>query len=529
MSNFKKTAKNYEDIIDIFNSNKDKNWYEWLEFDKIFSKPGKQGLAGLFNIKGTNKQIVFKISQYINHLSQHEFSIMKGLSAISDFCPHFCKGVGIINCNIDPKSRKSGNPFKPICKYPIEKEVLLSEFIDNSKKLYNYICSEKIHENVLYSSAKQVLMGISIAQKKTNFSHYDLHSYNIMIKKCDKNTVFLYVIDENNQFCVPTYGYYPIIIDYGFSYIKNLDNNPMWATLAHTDVGFTSDRFDWVSDPKLFLVTTSGEIKDYRNTKKSKKFNKIIKNIFNPLTIDWESGWDELDERAATDIVTEMLEDYNSGSELFDKYDHYCIDLLQSLIVLPIKPQSYKNIDKAYTGFLEEFIKIENEINSPFYNLYILKEIVDTARIIRPDYEKKDTSCINKAIKTFKDNIFNKVHSIAKFVQLKTVKFEKMLCSLLVLAKNIEGVLYEVMTDKMKDKQAEYKKLPVKNIEQIMGILQVNLPDEYVFDEDTKVCIVNSITNTTETVKIPKKHLKELNQMQSISQGAFLTEILIRE
>ena len=147
MSNFKKTAKNHEDIIDIFNSNKDKNWYEWLEFDKIFSKPGKQGLAGLFNIKGTNKQIVFKISQYINHLSQHEYSIMKGLSAITDFCPHICKGIGVINCNIDPKSRKSGNPFKPICKYPIEKEVLLSEFIDNSKKFYNYISSEKIPED----------------------------------------------------------------------------------------------------------------------------------------------------------------------------------------------------------------------------------------------------------------------------------------------------------------------------------------------------------------------------------------------
>ena len=124
-------------------------------------------------------------------------------------------------------------------------------------------------------------------------------------------------------------------------------------------------------------------------------------------------------------------------------------------------------------------------------------------------------------------NIFNKVHSIAKFVQLKTVKFEKMLCSLLVLAKNIEGVLYDVMTEKMKDKQSEYKKLPVKNIEQIMGILQVNLPDEYVFDEDTKVCIVNSITNKSETVKIPRQYLKELNNTQSISQGSFLYNILV--
>jgi hypothetical protein len=300
----------------------------------------------------------------------------------------------------------------------------------------------------------------------------------------------------------------------------------MWATLAHTDVGFTSDRFDWVSDPKLFLVTVASEIKEYRDTKKSKKFKKIVKNIFNPLTIDWESGWDELDERSATDIVTEMLDDHNVGSELFKKYDHYCIDLLQSLIILPIEQQSYKNIDKAYIGFLEEFIKIENEINSPFYNLYILKEIVDTARNIRSDYERKEQIYINRALKIFKDNIFNKIHTIAKFVQLKNVKFEKMLCSLLVLTKNIEGVLYEVMTSKMKDKAKEYKKLPVQNIEQMMGILQVNLPDEYIFTEDTSVCIINSITGKSNIVKIPVIYLKELNNTQNISQGSFLYNIV---
>jgi hypothetical protein len=168
MSNFhKKSSKNYEDLVNIFNSNKDKHWYEWLEFDKIFSKPGKQGLAGLLTIKNSDKQIVFKISQYINHLSQHENAIMKGLSEITSYCPHFCRGIGIITCNIDPKSRKSGNPFKPMCKYPIEKEVLLSEFIDNSKKFYNYICSEKIQEDILYSTVKQLLMGLTILKHRT--------------------------------------------------------------------------------------------------------------------------------------------------------------------------------------------------------------------------------------------------------------------------------------------------------------------------------------------------------------------------
>jgi hypothetical protein len=97
-----------------------------------------------------------------------------------------------------------------------------------------------------------------------------------MIKKCDKNLSFLYVIDDENQFLVPSLGYYPIIIDYGFSYIENMDNGPLWASLAHTNVGFMCDRFDPIADPKLFLVTVSFEIKNKRNSKKSKLFRKII-------------------------------------------------------------------------------------------------------------------------------------------------------------------------------------------------------------------------------------------------------------
>jgi hypothetical protein len=121
---------------------------------------------------------------------------------------------------------------------------------------------------------KTSFTAIAIAQKEKKFTHYDLHSFNVMIKKCDKDLVFLYKLDDDNQFCVPTLGYYPVIIDFGFSYISDMDDGPLWPSLAHTDVGFMSDRFDWVADPKLFLVTVLDKIKDKRNSKKSKKFKK---------------------------------------------------------------------------------------------------------------------------------------------------------------------------------------------------------------------------------------------------------------
>ena len=182
-------------------------------------------------------------------------------------------------------------------------------------------------------------MAIAIAQRKKKFTHYDLHSYNIMMKKCNKDVVFLYVLDEENQFCIPTHGYYPVIIDFGFSYTEDMNDGPAWGSMGHTDVGFMSDRFDPIADPKLFLVTVASEMREKRKNKKSNKFRRIVKNLFGKLNIDWESGWDNAEEKSASDFVTEMLKDHSRQSNLFDNYDHHCVDIIQSLIILPLEEQ----------------------------------------------------------------------------------------------------------------------------------------------------------------------------------------------
>lgn len=518
------TGFNY--LIDYYNKNKDKNWKEWLEFDQTFAKPGKQGLVGLFKpIKKIEykKQlkIVFKISQYINYLVQHEYTVMNGLNEISPYCPHFCKAVGTILCEVDPKIRKEGNPFQIRTKHPIEKEILLTEYIDNSNKLYNYIRSDKIKDNVIYSTIKQVLMGIAIAQRKKQFTHYDLHSYNIMMKKCNKDVVFLYVLDEENQFCVPTNGHYPVIIDFGFSYINDLDNGPTWPSMAHTDVGFMSDRFDPIADPKLFLVTVAAEMRKMRNNKKTNKFRRIVKNIFGKLKIDWESGWDNVEEKGSSDFVTEMLQGHSLHSNLFDNYEHYCIDLIQSLIILPLQEQKYTNINQSYQGFLKEFVKIEHEIGNPFYNLYILKGIVDVAREVRVDYLQGGRAR-QSAISYFKKSIYERVNCVANYCNPKNIHFEIMLCSLLCLSRNIEGILYDAIESRMKDKLHDYEKMPLQTTEQIYGALEVNIPDKYMFNENTTVFVMDCISESCSRLELSNDMYDEINKTYVLGKGTLL-------
>jgi hypothetical protein len=539
----------YDSLISLFNRNRCKEWTEWLEFESSFEKPGKQGLVGLLKSKDENdasspanlslsrersrggtqtpKHIVFKISQYINYLVQHEYTVMRSLLDLSPYCPHFCKPVGIISCSVDPKIRKDGsNPFEVRGSHQISKDVLLLEYVSDSCKFYNYIRSDQVSEVVLYSAIKQVMMAIVVAQKEKRFSHYDLHSYNVMMKTCGKDSVFLYVLDDNNQFAVPTYGTYPMIIDFGFSYVDEMDDGYLWPSMGHTNVGFMSDRFDWVADPKLFLVTVSAELKEKRRTVSSRKFRNVVRNIFGKLTIDWESGWDDVNESGASDEVSELLKKIPAnvgGSDLFERYDHYCVDLIQSLIILPLEEQDSSEIKLTFTAFMQEFVKIEKEIGNTFYSLCVLKSIVDLTRKYREDY--MDITTRPQAVQAFKCDLYDEIDKLALFCKPKDVQFEKMMCSLLYTARCAEGVLFKTMQKRMRVKGREYSKMPVQSVEEIFGILQCNLPDSYVYTENTMVYVFDCMKKENRAVRVRKEDLEELNDTAPISQGSVLWEL----
>ena len=221
-------------------------------FINRFSKQGKQGVAGITEID--KHKCVYKVSQNINYIIRHEYQIMRALNEISEYCPHFCKVYNIKLCDVDGDYRKKDNPFQVTSKHPIKSEFMFMEYINNTQ-FYYFIKNQKFSNELLFSTIKQLLMAIYISQTKKQFTHYDLHSCNVMMRQCNKDDVFLYVLDDENQLCVPTNGYYPVIIDFGFSYIENMDNNPLWASLAHTEVGFMTNQYDPIADPKLLLVT----------------------------------------------------------------------------------------------------------------------------------------------------------------------------------------------------------------------------------------------------------------------------------
>lgn len=512
-------------FLKIYENNKNFKWDEWLKYNNTFKNLGKQGIVGLLQVTDEEEddgdKIIFKMSQYIDYLINHEYTVIKGLQEISEFCPHFCKCIGLISAEVDLNYTKNTNPFKITTKYPIEKNILLMEYIKNSCKFYNYIKSLRIHDDVIFSIIKQVLLAIYMAQIHKNFSHYDLHSYNVMIKKCNEEDLFLYVIDDEIQYLIPTYGSYPVIIDYGFAYIKDMEDNALWSGMSHTDVGFMSNQYDWVADPKLFLITVSSELKEKRPSDKTINFRKMIKTIFKPLTIDSDSGWDKLYKYSASEYLIKYLRPIRSHkSIIFSEYECYSMELIQSLIILPLEKRSYKGLKISYNAFVNEFIKIENLISNPYKNLYILKCIIDITREIRHIYINNNTR--NEGIKYFRQSLHYRINKISAWFNPKNINYELMLCSLLELSQNMEGYLHYILTDINHTKNLEYKNLPISNTKEIIDMVEIFSPSDFTIKESSKIFVFNSKNKSTFSFSLDYDDINKINKIHPIDRGNYI-------
>jgi hypothetical protein len=508
----------------IINTIKKNLFKKNIKFIKKFNKQGKQGVVGLLEDKDTNMKMVFKISQYLNFLVTHEYNIMNSLKSLSVYCPHFCKPIYEISNKIDPNFRKSKNPFEIKSKHPIISNTLLMEYV-SGEKLSKVLKDKDVPDNTIFNCIKQVLLALALSQEKIRFTHYDLHSDNILLKKCNEDTVFLYIMNETNQYCVPTHGFIPVIIDYGFSYCQNMEGKPLDSSLAHTNVGFMTNQFDFISDSKLFLVSMSEELKTFRSSNKINKLRNIVRNVFSSLDIDWECGWDNYSRGGASDFISEAIEDTveNHKCKVFKEYDHFCIDIVQHLITLPLKERSYKNINSYLKCILDEIYKIEKQISNCFTIIYILKEIVYSAGSLRKYYVKNSTK--DDAVKEFTQDVNETLRNAASFVNPKGLNYEKLLCALYCFSNCCEGILYKQILKKNKEKNVQYSHMEISTPEEIYAALEVNLSDDYIFNANTQIYVLDSVNNKRYVKHLTPKLIKLVNDSHPLQRGTLLFDI----
>jgi hypothetical protein len=484
---------------------------------------GTQGICGI--LSSGEEDVVFKSSQYIDYIAEHEYNVMLGLDKISEFCPHFCRSLGFVNFNMEPKFKENTNPFEIVSKYGIKKGVLLEEVVKGSK-MSDYIISRNI--DMLISNVKQVLAALVIAQNTQHFSHYDLHSDNVLLSKCSRDDVSFYIFDKENTLLLPTHGYYPKIIDFGFAYNDNMHDNYATTGICFTDSGMMSDRFDWIADFKVFLISVSKDMKDdMENSSKAEKFRDICRNMFSGLKLDWKTGWDTDDKKdyGASTMVMDKLNDLILMNKcIFRDHGYACIDIIQSMIILPLEKKPSTEIAHAYPAFLREFRKIESGIKSSTYAMYILKCLVDSAKNNRKDYVNETTR--TSAVKKFRADVLDAIMSVSKFFTPSDLKYELMLCSLYSLSNCIEGLLYKYIEKRVEKKEKLYEKIiPKSNIE-ILNIVDANFEDKvYKYSEKTILNIFDAVKKCRKVLKLTQSQAKKMNSLPKYLRGHYALDI----
>jgi hypothetical protein len=515
----------FDDETKEYKESRERELPDFLEFHSSFPRTGKQGVLGLLSNTENGQKYVYKISQYLNFMADQEYSVMKGLNSIRDYCPHFCKTYGKFKVNVIDSFRNVDNPFS----YEkednhIQTDVLLMENIENGRKLYRYIKNDNIRPEIILSLVKQTIIANIIAGDSLKFTHYDMHSNNVLVKKCPANSAFFYILDENRTYLTPTYGYFPIIIDFGFSFNKNCENKPFYGALAHTDIGFMPSVYDQHSDAKLFLTSVSYEMKKYKKSEISTQFRRLISSIYKKCDIDLECGWDVREGPSVSDQLLKKMSSQFKRSAFFKEQGHHVVDILQSLVDLPLVTRhTNDSIDDLVGILVTEFLKIEKEIKNDFYNMYILKTIIESCVRHKERYLDKETRM--EAVASFKKDILDCVDSLVNFCNPK-INWEKLICCLLCLSKCIENYCHDKMKKLMSLKKSDYNNMPLRSPTEIYEAIEANIPSHFFYDEKTDIYVWNCVEKNSYKTKLPKIMIDKLNETHPFERGMILYEYL---
>jgi len=251
-------------------------------------------------------------------------------------------------------------------------------------------------------------------------------------------------------------------------------------------------------------------MKDERDTK---KLRYIVRNIFKPLSIDWESGWDIYEQPGAAHRISDQLRTIRTPSTLFNKYNEYCIDLLQSLIYLPLKKSNQRQLTESYLALTTEFSKIEKMISSSSMKLYILKEIINIARKLRQSYEIKESQ--QNTVLLFKRRLYELLEKKFKFCSTPSLCCETLLCSLFVCTRNIEHMLYEYIQEKASQNEDTYDDLQLSSPSEMYAAIESNLPCTYQYNSRTRIHFFDCCKNKKYMIDhLDPEFIKIINQIK---------------
>lgn len=517
-----------------------------LKFVKYFPHQGAQSITGIVNIN--NIPIVFKISLKFDNILELEKTIVESIHPFRKSCPHFMGYVGLLTIPISQEFLEDHehNYIFEIKENMFPKKVAFYEYINNIS-MYN-IC-KNMEMNLISSQLLQILLALQYQQQKISFTHYDLHTDNVLIKTCDKNSMFLYILN-NKKYAVPTYGFYPVLVDLASSYCDILLNKPMYSSIHYYDQGLQPSCFDKMEDIHHLCMSVASSCERYSKKEshldkqdKMLCFTNKMRKLFKYLPIS-NRGWKILKHdflSVALDNISKKCTNYDRF-EIIEDFEEPIISMLSTLIILPFKP--YKDnikIEKYYTGLLEEISKlfIYLDIMTEDHGMFVLRGLFDSIhRILENNANivselKNFLTYISSVFPVLK-NVIKKVHSHSLVVVDSThtrlvINFEQIVNNSKMISYYLSDLYFKLLNEHNSYINKCYNKTVINDPLDMFHYISRNFTPNFDVDYNTTIYIWNCDNNSSSIKKcanMKKDEIKKVNSMSFIDKGECLYEIL---
>jgi len=505
-------------------------------------KSGKQGLVGMILDKSNKNIKIYKFSSILNMLATHEYNIMSSLKTVNHITPYFTSCYELVNLPVNQNFKDDDNPFELNTKYKYFVDVCISEYVENARKLTTFIRhSKQVCDNIIISLVKQLLIGLLMAYNNCNFTHYDIHSENIFVQKCSYNDVFIwYDKTSATPYVIPSLGYLPRIIDYGFSYSDGVKGTNITSPLDFMKEGYFSVHPDKFVDFKIFLISILEDLYNYRS--KGYLFTylrRIVKKLYKDTNVDWESGWFVDKKSSASKFLYEHMVNnekclhYLSSSPTMNEHFYSMLEYFQLLINTPLDtdplpdktmPQLFDEFVFGFKEFYKHFIKLEhlfednnkkeNEYEpNPDMGLYIIRQSIQFIIQTRDEYINETTT--KSAVRKFQNLLFESICSNKK-LHFPKINYEKYIASIYIMSNVFQSLLYREYKYRCQYVENQYATLPVDNSNDIFYIINHYLDVPYHYTTDTRFIVMDEFKGVSSIYNLNQDQCNKINESQEM-------------
>ena len=188
---------------------------KYITNSKILAS-GNFGLALTSSFKEAANSLVIKVSLDPKNLDvEHELFIGLALNNLREWIPNFTYVYGGFRCGQPIRA-----PNVRLCNAIDKQTYAIYENISNSVTLSDFLAKGNYTFQDVFSIYLQILYALDLAHKMYDFTHFDLHSNNILIRDWDNKDKYIpYPNDDGSFDYIKTRGV-ATIIDFGQSHIK---------------------------------------------------------------------------------------------------------------------------------------------------------------------------------------------------------------------------------------------------------------------------------------------------------------------